>query len=195
MSRHIVSEHYNYKAVGVLPAYVMSLIAWLAFILLAGRAYCRSALFESRSSMTADLVPEVHLTPQQLTDRLGHLAIDNTLIVTQTNCGFLSFGINWVKHVQKIDINNFLVFTEDESLFEWIDQRHEGHAVMVSDLLERSLPHDSSRAATFGDDAFKFMVMKRPRLLLRLLEAGFNVLWTDSDAVLLQKPLPVLPTL
>ncbi len=163
--------------------------------MLLGQTYSRTTNFELRGSIYAEQPSRPHLTRQQLAGRLGHLAINNTLIVTQTSCGFLSFATNWIVHVQKLDITNFVVFSEDETSFDWINQRHPGHAVMISDLLEQPQPHDSSKVATFGDDSFKNMVMKRPKLLLRLLEAGFNVLWVDSDAVLLQKPLPVLPTL
>ena len=44
-----------------------------------------------------------------------------------------------------------------------------------------------------GDDTFKSQVLIRPSILLHILKEGYTLLWTDSDMVWLENPLPLLP--
>lgn len=53
--------------------------------------------------------------------------------------------------------------------------------------------HHAIKAGSFGDDTFKSQVLVRPNILLHILNEGYNLLWTDSDMVWLNNPLPVLP--
>ncbi|CAM9634317.1 unnamed protein product, partial [Laminaria digitata] len=45
----------------------------------------------------------------------------------------------------------------------------------------------------FGDPAFAAEVLVRPSILTHIMNQGFTVLWSDSDIVWLENPLPLLP--
>ena len=44
-----------------------------------------------------------------------------------------------------------------------------------------------------GDETFRSQVLVRPNILLHILNQGYSLLWTDSDMVWLDNPLPLLP--
>lgn len=44
-----------------------------------------------------------------------------------------------------------------------------------------------------GDETFRSQVLIRPKILLHILNQGYSLLWTDSDMVWLDNPLPLLP--
>lgn len=53
--------------------------------------------------------------------------------------------------------------------------------------------HHAIQAGEIGGDTFKSQVLIRPHVLLRILNQGYTLLWTDSDMVWLRNPLPSLP--
>lgn len=53
--------------------------------------------------------------------------------------------------------------------------------------------HHAIQAGRIGDDTFKAEVVIRPQILLHILNQGYPCLWTDSDMVWLENPLPFLP--
>lgn len=91
-------------------------------------------------------------------------------------------------------MQNYLVFAEDEITFDYLNTRHKNHAVFVRALYDQAA-QDSADFAEFGTEAFRRLTQSRPAFLLRVVQAGYTALWVDSDVVLLQNPLQILPTL
>jgi hypothetical protein len=48
---------------------------------------------------------------------------DNTVILTQTSCGYLRFAANWVLHMQQLGKSNWLVIVEDLHSLQFIEDR------------------------------------------------------------------------
>ena len=129
-----------------------------------------------------------------LAAQLALIAIDNTVVVTQSSCPYLAFAANWIYHAEKLNIQNYLIFAEDEITLDYINSRHSNHAVLVSELFEEAVKH-SAGFAEFGTENFRQLTNPRPSFLLSVVRAGYTALWIDSDVVLLQNPLKILPTL
>lgn len=53
--------------------------------------------------------------------------------------------------------------------------------------------HHAVKAGRMGDETFRSQVLVRPKILLHILNQGYSLLWTDSDMVWLENPLPLLP--
>ena len=50
-------------------------------------------------------------------------ADDDTVILTQTSCGYLKFAANWVLHMQQLGKSNWLVIVEDQHSLMYIEDR------------------------------------------------------------------------
>ena len=134
---------------------------------------------------------------QALKAKVDSVAIHNTVILTQANCGYLPFAENWLFHVAQLNITNFLVISEDEAATAYLEQRYAGHTVS-SALLDSTRAHltlNEDKFQNFGSDSFIQLACARPVYLAAVLSLGFNVLWIDLDAALLIDPFKYIPWL
>jgi hypothetical protein len=84
------------------------------------------------------LLPETEETPS-LRSRVEAVAVDNTVILTQTSCGYLEFAVNWINSVQKLGITNWLTIVEDADSLAYINERCERWLCRTPCLLPRVL--------------------------------------------------------
>lgn len=68
-----------------------------------------------------------HLTAElnslSLAQRIEAVATENTVILTQTSCGYLEFAVNWITHAEALGITNWLTICEDEVAFNYLNSR------------------------------------------------------------------------
>ncbi|KAK9811148.1 hypothetical protein WJX73_006677 [Symbiochloris irregularis] len=127
-------------------------------------------------------------------DRVAHW---NTVIVSQTNCGYLPFAENWLHHAAHANLTNYLIVTEDEPAANYLEARHPGH-VLPAHLLSATRPNlaaTGDKFRDFGSKDFIKLACARPVYLSAILALGYNVLWVDLDAALLMDPFKHLPWL
>ena len=62
-------------------------------------------------------------TSLDLEQRFKSVASDNTVILTQTSCGYLEFAVNWISHAEALGITNWLTIAEDEMALNYINTR------------------------------------------------------------------------
>lgn len=58
-----------------------------------------------------------------LEQRFASVATDNTVILTQTSCGYLEFAVNWITHAEALGITNWLTIAEDEMALNYLNTR------------------------------------------------------------------------
>ncbi len=58
-----------------------------------------------------------------LEQRFAAVAKDNTVILTQTSCGYLEFAVNWITHAEALGITNWLTIAEDEMALNYLNTR------------------------------------------------------------------------
>ena len=68
-----------------------------------------------------------HLTadqnPLSLAKTFEAVATDNTVILTQTSCGYLEFAVNWITHAEALGVTNWLTIAEDQVALDYINSR------------------------------------------------------------------------
>ena len=62
-------------------------------------------------------------TPLSLAKTFEAVAADNTVILTQTSCGYLEFAANWITHAEALGITNWLTIAEDQIAMDYINSR------------------------------------------------------------------------
>ena len=51
----------------------------------------------------------------------------------------------------------------------------------------------SIKAGVLGDERFADAVLVRPQMINSIISQGYTMLWSDSDVIWLNNPLPLLP--
>ena len=59
----------------------------------------------------------------ELEQRFASVATDNTVILTQTSCGYLEFAVNWITHAEALGITNWLTIAEDDMALNDLNTR------------------------------------------------------------------------
>ena len=92
--------------------------------------FCTASVSSTRTLLDDDGAPDssVLVLPGDeqaptLRSRIDAVAVDNTVILTQTSCGYLEFAVNWIQHVSKLDVTNWLTIVEDADSLEYINSR------------------------------------------------------------------------
>ena len=80
------------------------------------------------------------------------------------------------------------LIAEDKSSFEKLSQLYNNYSDYVT--IERSGNENAEDAADFNSPHFFKLVGQRPAHILKYLQLGYNVLYTDTDTVWLKDPYP-----
>lgn len=176
----------NYK---ILSASQLSLFAVLRqgfgtpfFSLNEGDGYLRTrAMFPSRPHKILGAFP----TPVQNQLSQRHNAFPWIVLLT-VNSGFVDFFYNWWNYYKQLGIKDVsvVVVAEDNDVYAKLK-------ATLSITIERSTLAKRGAHAWDTDD-YKKMVSTRPDHVLRHLNAGKNVLYTDVDTVWLRNPFTFL---
>lgn len=138
-----------------------------------------------------------HDAHRVLKEKLDKVAIYNTIVMTQTNCGYLPFAENWLFHIKRLNLTNYVIISEDSAATSYLEQRHADH-VISAELLSATRPKlglDQNQFHDFGSAHFVQLACARPVYMAGILELGFNILWVDLDAALLIDPFKYIPWL
>ena len=125
-----------------------------------------------------------------LKQKLDAVAVWNTIIMSQTNCGYLPFAENWLFHTRRLNLTSYVLISEDDAATAYLETHHPGHVISAS-LLSASRPKEAleqDKFHDFGSASFIRLACARPVYMAAILALGFNVLWIDLDAALLIDP-------
>ena len=87
----------------------ISFVCLLALVLIGATAHARHLTAEPNSL--------------SLAQRIEAVATDNTIILTQTSCGYLEFAVNWITHAEALGITNWVTICEDEVALNYLSSR------------------------------------------------------------------------
>lgn len=122
---------------------------------------------------------------------LRQVAVDNTIIVISANCGYIEMTQNWILHVQQLQITNYIVIAQDDSVFPVLDAFAPGHVMM----LNRNISTEVGGAAfSYNSEGFYKVCKQRPHIIQSILNQGYRVLYSDTDLVWVKNPLERLPS-
>eukprot|EP00897_Mesotaenium_endlicherianum_P000853 jgi/Mesen1/10769/ME000091S10317 len=111
------------------------------------------------------------------------------ILVAVTN-GYADMLMNFVCNLRKLGLaDNLLIAALDEDLYRFAFTQ--GLAVYYENIADGLKSIDSQDCA-YGTQCFRQFTKLKSRAVLRVLKAGFSVLWTDVDIVWYKDPLPDL---
>ncbi len=112
---------------------------------------------------------------------LKRIAVDNNVVVTFCNNGFTDFALNWFLTIQKLNINNYIVFALDQPSFSFLKQQN-----INTFLVDKENKLFTEESHNFGSVGFIAICNEKPWVVNQVLKAGFDVVWTDTDIVWLK---------
>ena len=120
--------------------------------------------------------------------QLGEIAQNNTIILTNVNCGYSDFALNWAFALMAVGHHNFLCIVEDRPGFAYLAE-----VLPLKHLVMSPFMHETTGVAEWNTPRFIKYTISRPLYIKAVLAHGFRVLWTDIDSVLRKTPEPLLP--
>ena len=125
---------------------------------------------------------DVELARQDLDD-------PNWIVLVTVNTGYLDFFQNWFRYFRNLKlIVPVIVIAEDNKCFEKLQQLFSNTSYSLT--IERSSSDNTESVANFDSAHFNKLVGERPTHILKYLQLGKNVLYSDTDSVWLRNPFP-----
>ena len=128
----------------------------------------------------------------QLAQTLERLAIDKTVIVAEASCKYLDFADNWLMHIVKLGITNYIIVAMDDASLQYLDTKYAGHVIPVT-VFEPGASMASQTFLEYGTEAFNNAMCQRLTHQQAVLAHGYWMLWSDLDTVWFQNMLDVIP--
>ena len=120
-----------------------------------------------------------------------NFSLHNWIILVTVNAGYLDFFQNWFWYFRRHQLNvSVIVIAEENVCFEKLNQLYNNTSHSVT--IERSGSESTGSAADFNSAQFNKLVGQRPTHILKYLQLGYNVLYSDTDTVWLKNPFPHL---
>ena len=105
------------------------------------------------------------------------------LIISYCNYSYREIALNWVKALERLGIENYLIFSIDEECHEFLKRKGVNSCLhIIADLPEKQSQGGMTRK----------MGMERFVIIRSLLEDGTDVVYSDLDAVWIHDPLKKL---
>jgi hypothetical protein len=136
-----------------------------------------------RPSAAGRAVPGLPHTLEQLLPRVADA--EKTVVLTGLLGNYLDMLMSFVCSLRKLGVANVLVAAFDEAAYRGAFLQ--GLPVFLADSAAVN-----STACEYGTDCFKTVTKAKSRATLRVLQAGYTVLFSDSDVLWFTNPLPAL---
>ncbi|KAK3279241.1 hypothetical protein CYMTET_12861 [Cymbomonas tetramitiformis] len=121
------------------------------------------------------------------TELVNSVAVDNAIIVTWANAEYIDFVDNFVRHMQRLKLTNFLVGAMDTKVLAWLEKQQQPHWNMGTKYAARST---EKPASTWGSKSFLSLGHDKTRLIRDLALTGVDFVVTDIDVVWMRNPFP-----
>lgn len=158
---------------------------------------CGMISLETKANFTIPIVPPnglqespafgLPLTMRSVTDKVVK---NGTVLLTAVNYGYRGMLMNWVCNMRQLNITNFVIAALDENIYKFVYTR--GLPTYYENTIFQQDNADASSliaGAVYGTDAFKLLTKMKSRVVLRFLEYGVNVIWTDCDIIYFKNPI------
>eukprot|EP00755_Sulcionema_specki_P025030 Sspe_Gene.82390::Locus_54000_Transcript_1_1_Confidence_1.000_Length_1379::g.82390::m.82390/K20784/XEG113; arabinosyltransferase len=118
--------------------------------------------------------------PNLTRELVASVAQNNVVLVTWANFHYLDFVQNWVGHLRKLNVTNFIVGSMDDELLAALQKEGVASFGMQSNL--------SRNDFGWGSKQFHKMGREKISLVSAVLDLGFEVLVCDVDTVWMRDP-------
>ncbi|XP_022084717.1 UDP-D-xylose:L-fucose alpha-1,3-D-xylosyltransferase 1-like [Acanthaster planci] len=129
------------------------------------------------------------LTPRQECTAAELQRRASTVVLTTTNNAFLDMTENWLASIRRTRAcPNITVVAEDQQAYRFLSRK----AVVGLHIQQTGSGLSTAKKLVFNTKEYKKFVNKRQRYILRFLEQGWEVLFSDVDTFWLRDPFPFL---
>lgn len=129
--------------------------------------------------------------PLTLEDALEAVAMNGTVIVSAVNYGYRHIMMNWVCHMRRLSMSNFIIAALDEDTYRFALSH--GIATYFEDSFDKHVEtHLLGEQGEYGSVQFKRLTKMKTRVVARILRMGYDVVWSDTDIMFFRNPLPEL---
>ena len=142
------------------------------------------------SNRTKHVTPKVVTEEEQTVEEiwpnpklLERIAKNKTIVMISANCGYVHMAQNWIIHMRRLGITNFLVVAQDEYVY------HVLHAMVPRNVILLNRGPSSrkfrvhSGAFPFSSQGFYEICRQRPHMISSILSQGYHVVYSDTDLV------------
>ena len=113
---------------------------------------------------------------------------DGFIIISNTNCGYLDFALNFWEHYQRLGYTNIVFIAEDCIAYNVLKSRIGKHHV-APPILQREKTYEDE----IFSEIFRNMTLLRPKYLHYFLNRGVSVMWQDIDSVPIRNTMEFFP--
>jgi hypothetical protein len=107
-------------------------------------------------------------------------------VMLSVNNGYLDFFLNWLSAYRFIGLTYpIIVIAEDHNVFVNLDK----YKANEMRIIESELPHIND-SVIFGSTKFNELSVRRHKYILKELQKGSNIIFSDTDTVWLKSPIP-----
>lgn len=151
---------------------------------------CGAIVYENRSDyQISALVTNTtsYGLPFILEDLLPVVARNNTVLLTGGSFGYRDMLMNFVCNLRRLGIyDHLLIAAFDEEMYRF------GFRMGLPIFFNQQAPAAGLHDFDYGSQSFRRLTKLKSQMVLRILKYGFNVIWTDSDIIWYQNPIPLL---
>lgn len=134
---------------------------------------------------------------KDISEYVQGLVINDTIILTYASYGYRANLVNWIISLTRLEISNFAIVCLDKELDEFLSARnlpcYQLWKYDGADFSTQSKGHSSSsrskHSAKLSLNKVKQLWAIRLGHLRRLLQAGINVIFSDTDAIWIRNPI------
>jgi hypothetical protein len=120
---------------------------------------------------------------------LHHRAEKKTILLLGVNGGYVHMLENMVCRLQELGINNYIVAAFDKESYEYCLSK------VIPSITAFNHTLSITSAADFGSKEFRALTKLKSLQVLKILKAGFNVIWSDVDIFFKKNPVEHLLSL
>ena len=113
---------------------------------------------------------------------------EGLIIISNVNCGYIHFALNFWKHYQKIGYDNIVFIAEDCVTYSFLVTALGQHHVAPP-----LLKNGGKEAQIYGSKGFGELASMRPVYMHFFLNRGVSIIWQDLDSVPLEDPMRFIP--
>lgn len=122
--------------------------------------------------------------------RIQKYGLEKTVFVTAANYGFLNHLLNFFCYVKRLQMK-ILVVSLDKKLDDYLNSHNSSQIISFHMKAEHGGEvHEES--AQFRSQQFNLMTERKKEVVFDVLKLGYDVLFSDTDVVMLEDPFPYL---
>jgi hypothetical protein len=112
--------------------------------------------------------------------------IKKDTIITISNYGFVNFTLNWIIHLEKLNMNKFIVFCYDNEIFSLLKEK--GYANRIAMVPREWLDFNiSSTFSSWSSIEYNKIVQSKTNIWYHLAKLSHNFIFSDPYVVWLNK--------